>query len=66
MNPMLDDLKKTHLDNLEEQLLARTRVNEETPCPRCSMVMSMTLKTPRTTTFRCEACARHLSRQTLR
>lgn len=60
------ELQKAHLENLEEQLLARTRVSEETPCPRCHSAMTMTFKTPRTTTFRCEACGRHLSRQTLR
>jgi tRNA(Ile2) C34 agmatinyltransferase TiaS len=63
---MSAELKKAFLQNLEEQLLDRTRVSEDTNCPRCRKMMTMTFKTPRTTTFRCEACGHRLSRQTLR
>lgn len=63
---MLAELKRTHVQNLEEQLLERTRAAEDTGCPHCQMRMTMTFKTPRTTTFLCEACGHRLSRQTLR
>jgi transposase-like protein len=63
---MQAEFRKIHLDHLEEQLLERTRVSEQVNCPRCQSAMLLTFKTPRTTTFRCEACGRHLSKQTLR
>jgi hypothetical protein len=60
------DLKKAYREHLEEQLLDRTRVSEDTICPKCAHLMRMTFKTPRTTTFLCEQCNHRLSRQTLR
>lgn len=63
---MSTELKQAYLHHLEEQLLDRTRVGEDTNCLACHHAMTLTFKTPRTTTFRCEACGRRLSRQTLR
>lgn len=63
---MSAEVAKEHLEHLEEQLLERTRVSEQTACPLCHRTMTLTFKTPRTTTFYCSACNKHLSRQTLR
>ena len=63
---MQAEFQKIHLDHLEEQLLERTRASENVNCPRCRSTMLLSFKTPRTTTFRCNACGRHLSKQTLR